>query len=93
MAAKNAKPDRYLVDKIGIGDPEPSEFYVLNITQDADAREAMAYLGRRYQQHRKDQLSRECFDLLDATLPAFAAVMEARQPKKKSGGKKENARP
>ena len=78
-----ATPDHYSVEKRGPRDPEPSDYFVLNITQDPLAREALAYLGNKYQQHNRQQLSQECFQLLDRTRAPFAAVMAARQPKKK----------
>lgn len=83
-----ATPEHYSVEKHGAQDPELSDYFVLNITQDPIAREALAYLGNKYQQNGKQQLSQECFGLLDATRQSFAAVMEARQPKKKGGGAK-----
>lgn len=86
--AKPATPPHYAVEKMGVPDPAVSEYFVLNITQDPIAREALAFLGNKYRQHNKHQLSQECFSLLDSTRAVFAEVMEARQPKKKSGGKK-----
>lgn len=85
--AKQAVPAHYTVEKIGSPDPVPSEYFVLNVGQDPIAREALAYLGNKYRQNNRMQLSQECFDLLDSTREAFAEVMARRQPKKKSGGK------
>lgn len=86
--AKTATPAHYTVEKIGVSDPTPSEYFVLNVTQDPIAREALAYLGNKYRQQNKQQLSQECFSLLDSTRQAFAEVMDRRQPKKKGGSKK-----
>lgn len=88
VTAKSATPDRYVVDKTGVPDPEGTEYYVLNLTHDASAREALAYLGNKYRQRHLNQLSQECFDALNATLPEFRRVMEARNAqlsKKKTG--------
>lgn len=78
-----ATPEHYSVEKAGQRDPAPSDYFVLNVTQDPIAREALAYLGNKYQQANRQQLSQECFQLLDRTRESFAAVMASRQPKKK----------
>lgn len=92
--AKQATPAHYVVDKTGPSDPSTAEYFVLDVMNDPIAREVLASLGNKYRQHKKDQLSRECFDLLDRTRESFAAVIAARQPKGKSGsGKQKNAHP
>lgn len=93
VPAKPAKPDRYVVDKIGIPDAPSSEYFVLDVVDNWQHREALAYLGNKFSQRGQAQLSRECFQVLDDTLEAHRQVMEARQPKTKKGGKKEVARP
>lgn len=78
-----ALPAGYQVERTGIQDPSHSQYFVLNVADDWMAREALAYLGNKYRQNGKQQLSKECFDALDQALPAFREVMESRQPKKK----------
>lgn len=91
---KPAKPDRYLVDRTGTPDPPSSEYFVLDVVNDWQAREALAYLGNKYRQRGSQVKAEECFAVLDATLPAHGAVMEARNPRPKKGrSKRENLRP
>lgn len=90
---KDAKPDRYVVDRIGTPDPSSSQYYVLDVVNDWVAREVLAMLGNKYRQRGHDVKAQECFDLLNQTLEAFAAVMEARNPPRKGRPKKENAHP
>lgn len=78
-----ATPAMFTVEKSGQPELANSAYFVLDVVNDSRAREALAYLGRQYDHDHKDQLSQECFDLLKATEPAFRAVMESRQPKKK----------
>lgn len=75
---KPAYPDRYLVDRVGTPDPDYSEYFVLNIVDNWIHREMVARLGNRYRQRGMEQLAQECFDALDQTLNAHAAVMERR---------------
>jgi len=77
---KPAKPDRYVVDRIGTPDPPSAEYFVMDVVHDWQAREALAYLGNKYRQHGYQVKAQECFDHLHATLPAHAAVMERRNP-------------
>ncbi|NUS01954.1 MAG: hypothetical protein HOV97_05255 [Nonomuraea sp.] len=81
--AKQAVPAHYSVDKTGGPDPTPSHYFVLNVSQDPIAREALAYLGNKYERAGRQQLAQEAFSLLDETREAFAKVMAGRQPKKK----------
>lgn len=64
-------------------EPAHSQYFVLNITDDWLAREALAYLGRKYEQNNRHELSEECFGLLRATNDEFGRVVQSRQPKKK----------
>lgn len=94
MPPKPAKPDRYVVDRVGTPDPESSQYFVLDVVNDWVAREYLARLGNGYRQRGQEVRAQECFDLLDSTLKAHAAVMEARQPnRKKTSAKKENVHP
>lgn len=85
MTAKPAKPERYVVDRIGTPDPASSEYFVLDIVNDWMAREVLAMLGNKYRQHNLEVRSKECFDALHATLEAHQQYWERRNPKKKSG--------
>lgn len=88
-----ATPDRYVVDRIGTPDPASSQYYVLDVVNDWMAREALARLGNIYRQHNQPANAQVCFDLLDRTLEAHAAMWELRNPKQKKSAKKDNARP
>lgn len=92
MTAREAKPDRYLVDRIGKPDPDASVYFVLDVVHDLTAREALAYLGNQYRRRNQRQLSQECFDLLDATLPAVTKIADERFPRKAGGTKKDIGR-
>jgi hypothetical protein len=88
MPAKPAKPDRYVVDKVGSGDPPSTEYYVLDVVNDWIAREILARLGSRYREKGLLGNAKECFDLLDSTLEAHRVVMESRNPKQKTSAKR-----
>jgi hypothetical protein len=91
---KPAQPPRYVVDRIGTPDPDSSEYFVLDVVNDWMAREALALFGNKLRQRGHEARAKEIFEYLDATLPAHAAVMEARNPKSKSKStKKENLAP
>lgn len=85
---KAAKPDRYVVDRIGTPDPAGTEYYVLDVVNDFQAREILAFLGNKYRRAGQEVKAQECFDVLHASLPAHTAVVEARNPARK----KANAR-
>lgn len=93
MTAKPAKPDRYTVDKVGTQDPPGTEYFVLDVVNDVRAREALAYLGNRYERHGQQGKAQECFDQLHATLAEHKRVMDERNPKQKGKVKKENVYP
>lgn len=88
MPSKPARPDRYVVDRVGTPDPATSEYFVLDLVQDWRAREAVANLGNYYRRDGRLQLAEECFLALHETKEAHRAVMEARNPQKKRGAKK-----
>lgn len=87
---KDAKPDRYVVDRTGTPDPGDSEYWVLDLVHDFDARVVLAKLGNLYTQRGKEQLAKECFDQLHATQAAHQAHVEKLNPKQKKTTKKEN---
>jgi hypothetical protein len=87
---KDAKPDRYVVDRIGTPDPGSSQYYVLDVVNDGFAREVLAMLGNKYRRNGREGKGQECFDFLHETYPAHAAVMEARNPPRKGRAKKGN---
>lgn len=91
MVPKEAKPDRYVVDRTGTPDPESAEYFVVNLVHDFDGRVAVAKLGNLYAQRGKPQLAQECFDALHATQAAHAEHVERMNPKqKKKSTKREN---
>lgn len=73
-----AKPDRYVVDRIGTPDPEGTEYFVLDLVHDFDCRAALAQLGNSYRRRNQDQKAQECFDALAASQSAHAAFVERR---------------
>lgn len=86
---KNAKPDRYQVDRVGTPDPPTTEYYVLDIVNDVEARVALAWLGTRYARAGQKVRADEAHQALHDTQEAHRAVMEARNPKQKKATKKE----
>lgn len=93
VTAKPARPDRYLVDRVGAPDPATSEYFVLDLVQDWRAREAVARLGNYYRRDGRLQLAEDCFLALHETKEAHSKVMAARNPQKQKGGKKEVVHP
>ena len=91
MTAKPAKPERYLVDRIGTPDPASTEYYVLDIVNDWQAREALAGLGNKYRRRGLEVRAKECFDHLHATNEAHRKVMESRNPQQKKQKRGDNA--
>lgn len=85
---KPAKPDRYVVDRVGTADPPSTEYYVLDVVNDWIAREILARLGSRYREKGQEVRASECFALLDSTLEAHRVVMESRNPTQKKTTKR-----
>ena len=86
---KEAKPDRYTVDRVGTPDPARSEYYVLDVVHDFEARVALRGLARRYRRLELNVRADELDRLLDDTESTFRAIVEARNPKQKKASKKE----
>lgn len=87
-------PDRYLVDRRGTPDPESSQYYVLDVIHDLDARIALWFLVNRYRNPTRragldgpsvkaDELER----LLNDTENIVGAAITARQPAPKKRGR------
>lgn len=89
--AKSATPARYEVDRRGTPDPESSEYYVLDVVNDYQARAQLRGLVRAYRLYGSSVAADELEQLLDRTAPIHAAIVEARQEQlkktKKSRGK------
>lgn len=83
VPAKPAQPDRYLVDRIGTPDPESTEYYVLDIVNDVDARVALAFLGNSYRKRNQEGRAEACSKALRDTNEAHRLVIESRNPKQK----------
>lgn len=90
VVPKEAKPDRYVVDRTGTPDPSDTEYWVLDLVHDIDARVVLAKLGSLYRMRGKEQLAKECFDQLHATQAAHQAHVEKMNPKTKKSTKREN---
>lgn len=93
--AKDAKPDRYVVERRGSPDPQDSEYYVLDLVHDHFAREVAWMLVRKYRSAsngtsvRADELEK----LLNDTNEPFIRNIEARNPGKNRVGRPQSARP
>lgn len=74
--AKDAKPDRFVVDRKGTPDPEGSEYYVVDVVHDRHARTALARLARLYDAHGQTIAAQEIDDLLARTSAAHAKLIE-----------------
>jgi len=85
--ARDAKPERYRVDRLGTPDPPSSEYYVLDIVNDVDARVALAILGTRYERAGQMVRAEEAREALHSTLAKHRGVIEARNPKQKKATK------
>jgi hypothetical protein len=95
--AKDAKPDRYVVDRIGSPDPASSEYYVLDVTNDRHARTVLGLLIRYYRQYGQQIAADEIEHMLAETQAAHAKIIQdrfyARNPNaKKSTSKRRSAR-
>lgn len=93
MPGKPAKPERFMVERIGTPDPPSTEYYVLDLVNDFDCRVALGFLGRSYDRRGMAVKSEECFQALRDTEPAFKAVIDQRneiyKKAQKKGGQKE----
>lgn len=74
--AKDAKPDRYVVDRKGTPDPEASEYYVLDVIHDRHARTALSRLAHLYTNYGQTIAAQEIDDLLSRTSAAHAKLIE-----------------
>jgi len=95
--AKNAKPDRYVVDRVGSPDPQSAEYYVLDVTNDRHARTVLGLLTRYYRQYGQQIAADEIERMLADTQAAHAKIIQdrfyARNPQaKKSKSKRRPAR-
>ncbi len=84
---REAKPDRYLVARRGTQDPENSQYYVLDVVNDYQARAQLRGLVRAYRLYGSSVAADELENLLEQTQQAHKEAVEARvarlnQPKK-----------
>lgn len=94
---KSAKPDRYIVDRVGSPDPVTSEYYVLDVTNDRHARTVLGLLIRYYRQYGQQLAADEVEQVLSDTQAAHTKIIQdrfyARNPQaKKSTSKRRSAR-
>lgn len=82
---KEAKPDRYTVDRKGTPDPEASEYYVLDVIHDRHARTLLGGLARTYMHYGQQMQAEEIAELLDRTSATHAKLIQdqyaAKNPK------------
>lgn len=76
MPPKPAKPDRYVVDKVGTPDPPAAEYFVLDLVHDYDARVAGFFLARSYENRNLLQKAAELRQALKDAEPAHKAHCE-----------------
>jgi hypothetical protein len=85
---KKALPERYVVDRIGTPDPTESQYYVVDIVTDTDARVALQRLARDYRttgQHvRADELAKALDDTADAHVQVLRRRVDWKSPNKKT---------
>lgn len=76
---KDAKPDRYRVERFGTPDPLISEYYVLDVVHDMDARVALRGLVNKYRFNGPSVKADELEQLLNETDKAFGDLIRSRQ--------------
>lgn len=85
---KDALPERYVVDRIGTPDPAESQYYVLDLVTDTDARALLRRLVRDYRatgQHvRADELAKALDDTADAHVQLLRQRVDWNSPTKKT---------
>jgi hypothetical protein len=92
--AKEALPARYIVDRRGTPDPVDSEYYVLDVMHDFEARVALRGLVRKYRYYGPSVKADELEKLLNDTDQAFRDMVSARQQViKAKRGRPRSARP
>jgi len=83
---KDALPVRYVVDRIGTPDPPESQYYVLDIVTDTDARVTLRRLVRDYratkQNARADELAKALDDTADAHQQLLRRQVDWNSPRK-----------
>lgn len=85
MSAVRAN-DRYEVEVIGTPDPPQSQYMVLNLVHDFEARVSLWMLARNYDRAGQPARATEVRRMLKETEQAHAEAMKAKNPKEK--GKK-----
>jgi hypothetical protein len=93
--AKNALPDRYVVDRRGTPDLENARYYVLDVAHDFEARVALRGLVRKYRYYGPSVRADELETLLNDTDQEFQDFIRARQErlnKPKTRGRPRSAR-
>lgn len=78
---REALPDRYLVAKRGTQDPESSQYYVLDVIHDGQARAQLRGLVRAYRLYGSSVAADELEAFLDATQQSHRETVEARLAK------------
>lgn len=95
--AKDAKPERFMVDRRGTPDPVDSEYFVLDVVYDMDARVALRQLVSKYRYYGPSSRADELEQLLNETEDLFArkirASNEATAEKKRGRGRPRSAAP
>lgn len=84
--AKDALPDRYVVDRKGSPDPAASQYYVLDVVHDRHARTVLGRLVNYYRQYGQVVAADELVALLDETTDAHREfiVKQAKAPLQKT---------
>lgn len=91
MPPTQAAPAHFTVESTrSPGQGEPG-YFVVDVVNDLIARQCIAQLGNLYRREGKLELAKECFDLLDQTLPEVSRLSDLLYPKK-GAAKKDIAR-
>jgi hypothetical protein len=89
---KEAKPDRFMVDRIGTPDPSDAQYYVLDVVYDFEARVLLRRLVRNYRRVHRNLAADELETYLENTQGAHAAMVEARNPQRQKKAKSRDLR-
>lgn len=82
---REAWPSNMMVGRRGSPLPPDSQYFVLDLVYDHEARVVVARLGRRYDDAGQQIKAEQCWQALDESQDAHQAYCERRYPKKGRG--------
>lgn len=83
----------YRVEKVGTPDPDGSQYVVLNLVHDFEARVAVAKLLSAYEARGQTAKAQECKAQLEGTMDAHKAAMIEKTRRSQGDEKKPRGRP